>query len=512
MLGARGARPGLGPSAAASSASVGPSTPAVHELSRGAASGDVGHGDALLMAAAPARMEDAGPARPRALVPGAVVAGRYRIEKPLGVGGMGAVFEATHLAMQRPVALKVLRSEYSDDPAMAARFEREARAASAVRHAGVVVVHDFGQDLDGTLFLVMELLRGETLLERLRRDRALSPREAVGIACAMLSALEAAHTAGVVHRDLKPDNVMLLSPFSGEERGALKVLDFGIARIVDRGRASSVRPAADLTDVGQTLGTPRYISPEAVARLPVGPSADLYALGAILFEMIAGRAVFEDGEPIILMGQHLRDVPPRLTRVVPPSVTVPAALDVLVAELLAKLPSDRPGGAAEVRARLEALDWTVSASPAWSGAFTPPPSLPDVRYARNKGSLRGALRFSPLVLLVAGVAGSLYLQRARLEERRARAEAEASDAPVAAAAPPVSSGPRVPVVRMTVQGAPRDATFWWDGVRQPGNPFDVTQDGLSHRLEIRGRRTRVVEVVADGPHDLNIRMERPQTR
>jgi serine/threonine-protein kinase len=446
------------------------------------------------------------------LQPGALVAGRYRIERLIGIGGMGAVYEATQVSIQRRVALKVLRSDFADDPAMVARFQREARAASAVHHENVVVVHDFGQDADGTLFMVMELLSGESLLQKMRREGALPPREAVRIACEVLAALEAAHAAGVVHRDLKPDNVILLDGWNWIS-GKLKVLDFGIARILDRGSEGPRPVDAGLTGVGQLLGTPRYMSPEAVARLPVGPAGDLYALGAILFEMLTGRPVFQEREPVILMGHHLRTPPPRLREVLPPNKFIPPALDDLVNALLAKIPTERPESAAKVRQVLLGLDWNPPPPPELVAPLIAPlpaelAPAPVPVTEREKGSaFRSALRFSPLVLIAVGIAGLLYLHRMRLEERRAQ-QATSTVQVLPSHQAPV--GPRVEWVRMTILGAPENATFRWDGESMPGSTFDVPADGRSHRLEVSasGYQARTIYVIADGPHELRVQLER----
>ena len=287
------------------------------------------------------------------LQPGSVVAGRYRVDAVLGVGGMGAVYAATQLNISRKVALKIVRPDLSGDPMMAARFEREARAASAVHHPNVVVVHEFGRADDGTLFMTMELLSGEPLSARLKREGRLPAKEAARIIAEVAAALEVAHKAGVVHRDLKPDNVFLLST------GGVKVLDFGIARILERRDEEGHEvDSSALTEVGQMLGTPRYMSPEAVARMPVGPPADLYALGCILFEMLCGRHVFTESVPALLMAQHLKEKPPRLSEV-SRELDAPPALEALVDDLLKKMPNERPNGASSVLRRLLVLDWSA---------------------------------------------------------------------------------------------------------------------------------------------------------
>ncbi|MFO0709642.1 MAG: serine/threonine-protein kinase [Sandaracinus sp.] len=497
---------------------------------------------------------------------GTTIAGRYRVERLLGSGGMGSVYEATQLAIGRRVAIKVLRPDVADDPFIEARFQREARAAASVHHPNIVVVHEFGRGDDGALFLVMELLHGDSLLTRLRRrakergSGALPPEEAVRVAIEIASALEAAHAAGVVHRDLKPDNVTLLAS------GGLKVLDFGIARILENDRADrSGEDRAQLTDAQQVLGTPRYISPEAVARMPVGPAADLYALGCILFEMLTGRPVFTDKEPVILMGQHLRDAPPRLREVVS-DLEAPVELEVLVDELLKKLPTERPRSASEVRSRLAALDWhgrlvrdatkapqlppispsdllpdesplllpaavpsprplptptPTPAPPVDLGARPPAPTLsPEAILFKAPSPAPGRADWvTPrtqkrpsifggviLVICVLAVAGLLVVHRMRLDEERAHLTPSTP--------PPTTStellGPRAEEALITVQTNAPDPTIRWDDQTMEGTSFSVEVDGHTHRLEVsaRGYTTRQVEVVADGPHAVDLPLTR----
>jgi len=509
---------------------------------------------------------------------GTTIAGRYRVERLLGSGGMGSVYEATQLAIGRRVAIKVLRPDVVDDPFIEARFQREARAAASVHHPNVVVVHEFGRGDEGTLFLAMELLHGDSLLVRLRRAGAMPPREAVRIAMEIASALEAAHAAGVVHRDLKPDNVTLLTA------GGLKVLDFGIARILQNDREDAHATSEDraqLTDAQQLLGTPRYMSPEAVARMPVGPPADLYALGAILFEMLTGRPVFLDKEPVILMGQHLRDRPP-LLREVSPDLDAPVELEALVDELLKKLPTERPASAAAVHERLARLDWkgrlvkdatrasvvapasgeelldddielpkgaqpreelpgkraaargktpVVAAQPdAMDSANRPPPPTltPEAILFRAPTAKPGRADWvTPKtqkrpsiiggVLLVIGVivvAGLLVVNRMRLDAERARVEAERQS--TATTPPPDEQplGPRVEEALVTVQTNAPSPVIRWDDQVMPGPSFGVPVDGLTHRLEVsaRGYATRQVEIVADGPHTVDMPLTRGRSR
>ena len=443
---------------------------------------------------------------------GSILAGRYRIERVLGVGGMGAVYEATQLNIGRKVALKVVRADLLGDPTMAKRFQREAQAAASVHHPSVVVVHEFGQTDDGTLFLVMELLDGESLAARLKRQNRIPPREAIRITAEVLAGLEAAHEAGVVHRDLKPDNITLLSS------GGVKVLDFGIARIVDRADtpAPSGQDRSALTEVGQMLGTPRYMSPEAVARMPVGPSADLYAMGCILFEMLAGRPVFTDKEPVILMGHHLRTEPPRLKDVAP-DLEAPPAVDDIVDQLLRKMPTDRPGSAENVRRRLMQLDWTktIGEDHNRDKLFTKPPdeAVPPEQFFKGNGPLFHALRIVVVLMIGATIAWILYVHRQRLdEERRVRQQQ------VHAVVTPVDTQhePTIHQAHMTFHVLPADATttVTWDGTVMPGTEFDVTQDGTNHELTISapGYVTIATPFMADGPHELTLTLQRTTGR
>jgi serine/threonine-protein kinase len=226
------------------------------------------------------------------LAPGTVIAGRYRVLEVIGEGGMGTVYRAEQPALRRQVALKVVRPELSADASMVARFEREAYASSRITSPHVVVVHDFGRDESGVLYLIMELLEGESLATRMEREGALSVSRSLAICRDVARALEVAHAAGIVHRDLKPDNVFLTT------QGDVKVLDFGIARIVEGPGGSTVGNA---TMTGMIVGTPVYMSPEAITRAPVGPPTDLYALGVMLYEMLAGQPPFmAEEKPAVL--------------------------------------------------------------------------------------------------------------------------------------------------------------------------------------------------------------------
>ncbi len=276
-------------------------------------------------------------------VDGALIAGRFRLMSLLGRGGYGEVWRAVQLSVDRPVAVKLLRPDVAHRADATRRFEREARLASRLSHPNAVGVIDFGHDADGTLFLVMALIEGPTLRQRIRDRGPLPWREAVRVACRICAALRAAHALGLVHRDLKPGNVLLQSVDGREEP---VVIDFGLARIFDDDDDDAITRAHAM------VGTPAYMSPEAVRGERLDGRADLYSLGVLLFEMLTGRAPLRGSSAMETASMQLRDVPPALGPLVPGA---PAALADVVAALLSKDREERPASAATVAERLEGL-------------------------------------------------------------------------------------------------------------------------------------------------------------
>ena len=264
------------------------------------------------------------------------VANRYEILRPLGSGGMADVVAAHDTRLGRDVAIKLIRSEQLAEPTSRARLLREARAAAALHHPNTVAVYDVGEDDEP--FIVMELVEGETLEARLRQRTPLSVDETVRIGSALLDALEAAHGRGLVHRDIKPSNVLLSTA------GAVKLADFGIAKATD-----STDPG--LTITGQMLGTPRYLSPEQAAGEPATPASDLYSLGAVLYECVAGRPPFEGPSAIAVALAHQRSPVPPLREVAP---HVPVTVAATIERALRKDPHQRFADAAEMRRSLHA--------------------------------------------------------------------------------------------------------------------------------------------------------------
>ena len=288
---------------------------------------------------------------------GTVLAGRYRIERLLGSGGMGSVYRAEHVLMRKACAVKVLHREMTQVKEVVARFEREAVAAARIEHPNVAAATDFGQLENGSFYLVLEFIEGKSLSQLIADGGALSEERALLITRQIADALAAAHAAGIVHRDLKPDNVMLVSKDGSGD--FVKVLDFGIAKI------KIEEPGPDqqaLTRLNTVMGTPEYMSPEQARGEPVDHRADLYTVGVILYEMLAGTSPFRHEEFVVVLTKKLTEDPPPL-----PS-QISAATRELTSQLLQRSPDDRPESAADVVARVEAI---LGYSPAPSLAFAP---------------------------------------------------------------------------------------------------------------------------------------------
>jgi predicted Ser/Thr protein kinase len=269
------------------------------------------------------------------------IAGRFRIEGEIGTGGMGTVYRATHLGLQRSVAVKIIKSEFAGDRDVADRFMREARTMAKLRHPRAAMIFDAGNLPDGRHFIIMEFVEGTTLSEALVRDGRFSAERAVSIAVQICDVLEEAHLLGIIHRDLKPSNIML------NERGVC-VLDFGVAKVLASSADATASHAS--TGSGQIIGTPRYMSPEQCLGQRVGARSDLYSLGILLYEMLTGRPPFIDPLPSALLVKQATAPPPPLPKL---RQDIPRALALAVHTLLAKQPEDRPKTAAHARAMLE---------------------------------------------------------------------------------------------------------------------------------------------------------------
>ncbi|HTK60616.1 MAG TPA: serine/threonine-protein kinase [Candidatus Baltobacteraceae bacterium] len=355
--------------------------------------------------------------------------GKYRIVSEIGKGGMGAVYEAKDMSLGRTVVVKVV-SFPSRDPdhcrMMINRFQREAQAACRVMHPNVAVTFAFDQ-VDGRHLLVMERIEGRTLRDEIMpegKPRALAPRKAVKIVIEILQGLEAIHAAKIVHRDMKPGNVMLT-----HKDDQVKILDFGL------GKASE--PFGDaaldmtLTQAGTPLGSPLYMSPEQTRSLPVDGGTDIYSVGVILFQLLTGKAPFRGRDAVEIYELHRKaPVPP----IVSPHGPVPPALDAVVRKAMAKMPVDRYGSASAMRAALEAVD------------FDPRPKTAQVKQASKARLILPIMAFVAIAsLAVAFVAKTGMETPRRGPEAAIKADRGSSGAPVkAAVAVKASDGFEIP--------------------------------------------------------------------
>jgi len=264
-----------------------------------------------------------------------VLGDRYEIHRHLARGGMAQVYLARDRALDRPVAVKELVPEFATDPSFVERFRREAQSAARLTHPNVVAVYDWGTQ-DGTYFIVMEYVDGPSLSQLIRRDGALHPRRAAEIASEVAAALGFAHSQGVVHRDVKPGNVLLSAS------GQAKVADFGIARAMSSADE-------ELTQTGSGMGTATYFSPEQAQGHAVDPRSDLYSLGCVLYEMLTARTPFSGDSPVAVAYKHVQEQPVPPSRINP---NVPPALEAIDLKLLAKDPAQRYPSAEDLRSDL----------------------------------------------------------------------------------------------------------------------------------------------------------------
>lgn len=264
---------------------------------------------------------------------GMTFGGRYELQSRIAIGGMGEVWQATDLVIGRLVAIKILKDEYLGDPGFLERFRAEARHAALVNHEGIANVYDYGEE-EGSAYLVMELVPGEPLSTVIEREKTLSIDKVLDIMAQTAAALQAAHSAGLVHRDIKPGN-MLITP-----EGRVKITDFGIARIADQ---------VPLTATGQVMGTVQYLSPEQASGHPASPSTDIYSLGIVAYECLAGKRPFTGESQVAIAMAQINEEPPPLPE------TIAEPVRNLVYSCIAKKPADRPASAANLARAAQAL-------------------------------------------------------------------------------------------------------------------------------------------------------------
>lgn len=343
---------------------------------------------------------------------GRLLADRYRIGHRLAVGGMAEVWEASDTTLGRPVAIKVLHPQFAQDPTIRARFRTEAVAAARLVDPTIVAILDT-VDVDGTDAIVMELVRGRTLREWLDERGALEPVEVVHIGAEIATALGVAHRAGIIHRDIKPANVLL------SDDGRVMVTDFGIAKVLD---------APDLTRTAQVLGTVKYLAPEQVEGGPVDGRTDVYALGAVLYEMLCGEPPFRAESPAALALARMHRDPTRPAAILP---RVPADLDATIMRSLARTPSQRWATAGDLRAALLATRHDVLVDEDRFDDVVTPGTSSTVR--RRRGAPTVALL---LVIIAALVLVALLLATTPMGHRLLSSDRPAPAATVDGDAPP----------------------------------------------------------------------------
>ena len=454
-----------------------------------------------------------------------VIAGRYALESLIGEGGMASVFRARDLTLERPVAVKLLFArDERDKPRLVQQFLREARIAASVHHRNVISIVDFGS-IDGEQpFMVMELLEGETLGQRLRREPRLSITEVVQISVLTLRGLTAVHDAGIIHRDLKPDNVFLTRDGSG---GIFpKILDFGISRSIE---PRSGRRSALTTREGMIVGTPEYMSPEQARGVrAIDRRCDIYSMGAIMYEALSGRLPFANENVGDLIIQIVTGSLERLDERCP---DVPAPIAAVVHKAMGRLPAQRYQDAAEMQAALADaaaeclpnMPTTLSESPPAGsrssrlsmerartlefslddsshahevaafarGSLAPidaalpgPPKTPDLQFGERRLSLPRALALTAVVSLALGGGTALLLRERGGETGTATAAAGSLELtqPAQPIEPPAPTGP----IKVELRGVPKGAQVTVDGVAVAGNVLELARD----------RRNRVIRVTA----------------
>ncbi len=298
---------------------------------------------------------------------GQVLAGRYRVERLLGSGGMGSVYRAEHIHMRKAVAVKVLHREMTAVPEVVARFEREAVAAGRIEHPNVVQASDFGRLEDGAFYLVLEYVEGQSLAKLIDAG-PIAPERALHITRQVADALAAAHAQNIIHRDLKPDNVMLVDRENYPD--FVKVLDFGIAKVRMQDNTGKTQ---QLTQLGTVFGTPEYMSPEQARGNPVDGRSDLYTLGVMLYEMLTGATPFKNDDLIVVLTRTITEPPKPLPE------TIPEPIRTLTMRLLRKLPEERVAHALELIGQIDSI----------IGPSQPPPPM-NLAYSRPSHVLSDA--------------------------------------------------------------------------------------------------------------------------
>ena len=389
---------------------------------------------------------------------GRVLDGKYRLDAFLSRGGMGAVYEATHVMLNRKVAVKFISPQLVTSADMVRRFQREARAVTHLNHPNIVRVHDLGQTEDGTLYIAMDLIAGKNLSDIIESEQPLAASRIVSIATQIVSALAHAHEQGVIHRDLKPQNIMIARRPDGRETATL--LDFGIAKTFE------VDANTKLTATGFAVGSPRYMSPEQAGAAQVDERSDIYSVGVILYEMLVGDVPFNDPSTPALLVKHLTEIPvrPSLRR---PDRSVSPVLEQIAMRCLEKNPAARFQSADELQRALTGMPTTVTAAAAPTIAATtiaqprsaprPPASVRDVAPPSAPKWRKYAAAAAVVVLLLAGAIAVIRLNRRDRAPQPAPSAAQLTPTPPQtgpAVTPPAAKKIQAPVPVAPPQTSP----------------------------------------------------------
>jgi serine/threonine-protein kinase len=478
---------------------------------------------------------------------GEVIGGKYRIDSVLGRGGMGAVYQAEHMELEKKVAIKILLPESSVKPKQVERFKREARSAASIGHDNIVQIFDLDTTQDGTIYIVMELLPGQDLGDLLSiENRGLPVGRVARIAAQAAAGLGAAHEHDIIHRDLKPENIFLAEKPQGEQ---VKIVAFGIAMMRHGG-------AGRLTAEGVLIGTPYYMSPEqARGERNLTPQTDIYALGTVIYEMLTGAVLFDGETYLEILAKHQVDAPPPLDER-RPGMSCPAELEGLVRQMLEKDRARRPGSLGEVAAVLEGFkdhEGDAPASPAPQGkqgyaetilAYQQPReaqstrAAPDHEPVETRGAVESGASLewssdggpSPttvirkdtrrrkimviavlLGLVVAAGIATAVVTGVGTGKKRGKTE-PTTGRPGTEAVPEKQTGETASVEQVTIEVdvSPESAVISVDGVVLEGNPISIDADkgtSMTLRAEAQGFTTMEKEIIAGNSRSFSWQLE-----
>jgi serine/threonine protein kinase len=437
---------------------------------------------------------------------GAVFGGQYRVEERMGGGGMGAVYRGTQLSVDRPVAIKVIAPEVEQNAQHVQRFRREAESLAKLQHPNTVHLLDFGVTDTGRLYMVMELLSGMDLEAQLAQHGPVELVAALRIVRQIARSLSEAHALGVIHRDLKPSNVFLCHVEGGDS--FVKVMDFGVAGLMREENDRSV-----LTLTGTVLGTAAYMSPEQAQGYIVDARADLYSLGVVLFEMLAGRPPFQANSAVSLLIAHVSEEPPRLAEMCP-DLPERESVQLLLDDLLAKDPAKRLGSATELISRIDALLAQFGEMPMVPAGLSLTPSSPmHAHRARRRARSSSAWPYLALTLALALAASFAWQRPAEVASIRALAMPieliQGRGLSLWQSATRAVSGWGRPdaASRVTIATVPSGAIVKLAGAELGSTPYELAvKDKTEIVLDLPGHEMKTVQVDPAGDPNLVVKL------